>query len=64
MRAEDVINKLKQRQLEMGMGALKNPGDKSSFTFGHACGVQAGIEFALTDIVNIIKEEKEGDKDL
>jgi len=46
------------------MSSLRSPGDKSSFTFGAASGVLAGIDYALAEILSMIKEEREGDNDL
>ena len=59
-----LMARLERRQVELGMASLRNPGNKDGFTFGQACGLQAGIDYALGEILAMIKEEKEGDNDL
>ena len=59
-----LMARLEKRQAELAMSSLRSPGDKSSFTFGAASGVLAGIDYALAEILSMIKEEREGDTDL
>lgn len=59
-----LLNRLKAEQKEFALESLMQPGDKSSFEYGRRVGVVAGIEQAISALLNIIDEEKNSDNDL
>lgn len=59
-----LLNRLKAEQKEFALESLLQPGDKSAFEYGRRVGVVAGIEQAISALLNIIDEEKNSDNDL
>lgn len=62
--ADRLLHDLKEKQLSFSIEALRSPGDKSQFEFGHRVGVVRGLEEALIILQNLINEDKNGGNDL
>ena len=56
--------RLKEAQREHAIGALQRPSQRDTFEYGHAVGVIAGYEMAINILLELVNEEKYGDKDL
>jgi hypothetical protein len=61
---QKLLVRLKEAQREYAFGALQRPNQKDSFEYGHAVGVLAGYEMAINILLEIVNEEKYGNKDL
>ena len=59
-----LLVRLKEAQREYAFGALQRPSQKDTFEYGHAVGVIAGYEMAINVLLDIVSEEKYGNKDL
>ena len=61
---QKLLVRLKEAQRDHAMGALQRPSLKDTFEYGHAVGVVAGYEMAINILLEIVQEEKYGNKDL
>lgn len=61
---QKLLVRLKEAQREYAFGALQRPSQKDTFEYGHAVGVVAGYEMAINILLEIVNEEKYGNKDL
>jgi hypothetical protein len=61
---QKLLVRLKEAQREYAFGALQRPSQKDSFEYGHAVGVIAGYEMSINILLELINEEKYGNKDL
>lgn len=59
-----LLVRLKEAQRDYASGALQRPSQKDLFEYGHTVGVIAGYEMAVNILLELINEEKYGDKDL
>jgi len=64
MRESVLIGRLKAAQQEFALKTLMAPQDKDQFTYGQISGVVIGIEQCISEIINMIKEERDGKDDL
>ena len=61
---QKLLVRLKEAQREYAFGALQRPSQKDTFEYGHAVGVIAGYEMSINILLELINEEKYGNKDL
>lgn len=61
---QKLLVRLKEAQREHAIGALQRPSQRDTFEYGHAVGVIAGYEMAINILLELVNEEKYGDKDL
>ena len=59
-----LLNRLKAKQLQFAVDALRRPQERDTFEYGYRVGVFAGYEAAITELLNIVDEEKNSDNDL
>jgi hypothetical protein len=59
-----LLARLKAAQQEFALGALTRPQERDAFEYGYRVGLMAGYEAAINVLLNLISEEKYGDKDL
>lgn len=59
-----LLNRLKAKQAEYALQALKAPSAKTEFEYGHRCGVVAGLEQACDLLLTLLKDERDGERDL
>jgi hypothetical protein len=59
-----LLNQLKARQQQFALEALTRPQARDAFEYGFRSGVVAGLAAAEEILINLIKEEKHGNKDL
>jgi len=61
---QKLLMRLKEAQREHAIGALQRPSQRDTFEYGHLVGVIAGYEMAVNILLELVNEEKYGDKDL
>lgn len=61
---QKLLVRLKEAQREYAIGALQRPSQKDTFEYGHAVGVIAGYEMGINILLELIQEERYGNKDL
>lgn len=59
-----LLNRLKQDQAQFALDALRRPVNRDNFEYGYRVGMVAGYEAALTLLLSLLDEERNGDKDL
>jgi hypothetical protein len=59
-----LLARLKAAQQEFALEALKRPVERDAFEYGYRVGLMAGYEASINVLLNLINEEKYGDKDL
>ena len=59
-----LLNRLKVEQQSFAVDALRRPQNRDSFEYGYRVGVVAGYEAAINILLQLLKEEKDGDPDL
>jgi hypothetical protein len=59
-----LLNRLKAAQQEVALEALRRPQTRDAFEYGCRVGIIEGYEAAINVLLNLINEEKYGDKDL
>jgi hypothetical protein len=59
-----LLSRIKDAQAHYALQALQLPGDKTEFEYGYRCGVVAGLEKANNLLIEMFKEERDGDPDL
>lgn len=57
-----LLNRLKAKQAEYSIAALKMPGDKTEFGYGKHVGAVFGLELAIQELEAMVAESK-GDRD-
>lgn len=58
------LNALKAQQQRFALEALRKPQTRDAFEYGYRVGVVAGYEAAIDILLQLLKEEKDGDPDL
>lgn len=53
MRVEDIMRCLEAAQREVADEAIANPGDRSEFGYGFACGAHAGLKMAFDKVLEM-----------
>jgi hypothetical protein len=59
-----LLNALKAKQFEFADEALRHPQDRDAFEYGHRCGMMAGYEASINVLLQLLDEEKFGDKNI
>jgi hypothetical protein len=61
---DQLLNRLKAEQQQFALEALKRPVSRDAFEYGYRVGVVAGYEAAIKALVDMLDEERNGDRDL
>lgn len=65
MAVEDrLLNKLKADQQAFALEALKRPVDRDAFEYGYRVGMVAGYEASIRALLDLLDDERHGDRDL
>jgi len=59
-----LLNRLKAEQAEYALQSLKMPVKRDEFEYGYRAGIVGGLEKALDTLLALLKDERDGDKDL
>lgn len=59
-----LLVRLKAAQQEFALEALKRPQNRDAFEYGYRVGIVEGYEAAINVLLNLISEDKYGEKDL
>lgn len=59
-----LLSRLKTAQQEFAFEALKHPQNRDAFEYGHRVGVVEGYEAAINLLLNLVNEDKYGERDL
>ena len=59
-----LLSRLKTAQQEFAFEALKRPQNRDAFEYGHRVGVVEGYEAAINLLLNLVNEDKYGERDL
>jgi hypothetical protein len=65
MAVEDrLLAKLKADQQAFALEALKRPVERDAFEYGYRVGMVAGYEAAIRTLLDLLDDERNGDRDL
>jgi hypothetical protein len=64
MNEASFLNRLKVAQSDFALEALRKPDTRDSFEYGYRVGVIAGLERAISILLNQLNEEKNDSNDL
>lgn len=64
MRENYLIGRFKELQQEIALQSMLKPAQKDLFTLGQASGMVIGLEAAIAEIINMLKEERDGNDDI
>ena len=65
MAVEDrLLGKLKADQQAFALEALKRPVERDAFEYGYRVGMVAGYEAAIRTLLDLLDDERNGDRDL
>jgi hypothetical protein len=65
MAVEDrLLAKLKADQQAFALEALKRPVERDAFEYGYRVGVVAGYEASIRALLDLLDDERHGDRDL
>jgi hypothetical protein len=59
-----LLNRLKAEQQQFALDALKRPVNRDAFEYGYRVGVVAGYEAAIKALLEMLDDERNGDRDL
>lgn len=59
-----LLNHLKAEQQQFALDALKRPVSRDAFEYGYRVGVVAGYEAAIKALLEMLDDERNGDRDL
>lgn len=59
-----LLNRLKAEQAQYALQSLRQPNRCDAFEYGYRTGIVAGYEQAIALLLNMLDEEKHGDRDL
>jgi hypothetical protein len=60
----DLLNGLKAAQQQFALDALKRPVNRDNFEYGYRVGMVAGYEAALNLLLDLVRRERDDEKDL
>lgn len=60
----ELLNQLKVQQQEYALESLKRPSTRDAFEYGYRVGVVAGLERAVDLLLEMVRKERDDDKDL
>lgn len=58
MKEQVLLNRLKRAQEAYALDSLKMAPEKTEYAFGYRCGVVAGYEMAINELLAMVAEEK------
>jgi hypothetical protein len=61
---DQLLNRLKVDQQQFALEALKRPVNRDAFEYGYRVGMVAGYEAAMKTLLDMLDEERNGDRDL
>jgi hypothetical protein len=59
-----LLARLKTAQQEFALEALRRPQSRDAFEYGYRVGLVEGYEAAINVLINLISEDKYGERDL
>lgn len=59
-----MLNALKAQQAEFALEGLKRPQLRDAFEYGYRTGMVNGYEAAINTLLELLKDERDGDPDL
>ena len=59
-----LLNRLKAEQQNFALEALKRPVERDAFEYGYRVGMVAGYEAAIKALLDLLDDERHGDRDL
>lgn len=59
-----LLHRLRAEQAQYALQSLKQPNHRDAFEYGYRTGIVAGYEQAIALLLNMLDEEKHGDRDL
>lgn len=59
-----LLNALKAEQQRFALEALRKPQTRDTFEYGYRVGMVQGYDAAINVLLQLLKEEKDSDKDL
>lgn len=62
--ADQLLNRLKADQQNFALDALRRPQTRDTFEYGYRVGMIAGYEAAINLLLQLLKEERDSDRDL
>lgn len=62
--ADQLLNRLKADQQTFALDALRRPQTRDTFEYGYRVGMVAGYEAAVNVLLQLLKEERDSDRDL
>jgi hypothetical protein len=60
----DLLNGLKAAQQQFALDALKRPVNRDNFEYGYRVGVVSGYEAAINLLLDLVRRERDDEKDL
>jgi hypothetical protein len=61
---ERLLARLKAEQADFALQAMRRPQSRDAFEYGHRVGVVDGYEAAMNVLLQLLKEERDSDRDL
>jgi len=61
---EQMMARLKAAQSAFAIDALRRPQQRDTFEYGYRVGVVEGYEAAINVLIQLLKEERDGDRDI
>lgn len=59
-----LLARLKSEQQQFALDALRRPDTRDAFEYGYRVGVVAGYEAAIKALLDLLDDERNGDRDL
>lgn len=59
-----LLNALKAKQAEFALEGLKRPQQRDAFEYGFRTGVVEGLEQAVNTLLDLVRDERDGEPDL
>lgn len=60
---QKLLNALKARQAEFALDGLKRPQQRDAFEYGYRTGVVEGLEQAIGVLLELVRDERDGEPD-
>jgi hypothetical protein len=64
VRAQDLIQRLREEQERIAHDALSAPASRDAFAYGRACGMYAGIGVSMAALEEMIGDQERAQRDL
>ena len=59
-----LLSTLKARQSQFALDALRRPQQRDAFEYGYRVGTVAGYDAAVEVLLELLREERDGERDL